>query len=83
MVDVSLFNSYMSETYWSNYFMKNVHVKDKELFNTIVCKYQRGKQKHRRRTDKTMAYRKMTKKQTVVDKTLHRKLKIEQHKKES
>jgi hypothetical protein len=33
----------------------------------------------RRRTDNTMAKRKMKKGQTKIYKTLHRKLKIEQH----
>ena len=32
-----------------------------------------------RRTDNTMAKRKRTKEQTTIYKTLHRKLKIEQH----
>jgi hypothetical protein len=33
----------------------------------------------KRRTDNTMATRKMTKEQTTIYKTLHRKLKIEWH----
>jgi hypothetical protein len=34
----------------------------------------------RRRTDNTMAKRKSTKEQTMISKSLHRKINIEQHK---
>jgi hypothetical protein len=37
------------------------------------------KSRNRRRTDHTIAKRKRTKEQTTIDKTLYRKLKIEQH----
>jgi len=40
----------------------------------------RSEDVNRRRTDNKLAIRKMTKRQTTIYKTLHRKLEIEQHK---
>jgi hypothetical protein len=49
------------------------------IINRKACRYQKGDSSTvNQKTDNTMAIRKRTKRQTLIDKILHRKLKIQQ-----